>query len=396
MSGRARTTRGLSTALAVTMLVAWTATGWAQQAVRIGELAGLTGPIGVYGQNTHNARVLAVEEINARGGVNVRGTRHKLELVHLDVGNPKEALNVFERLLTVEKANLIVDGLYSSVEYALGPVIRTKNAVVVWSAGNDPATTVGVPNAFRNNFDGGLPLMKVTEAFLKKMGVKRVATYGQTGHADFKRFVEEYLPKVPGLEVVASEWHPFGEKDYFPVLTKIKGLKPDAVLVHGFYSDGITMLKQAREINLLPGPLWLNQYGAGPHMMDEASRKVFDGTYENLFASFAMTTEMPAKSKRFYDAYVKKFGERGFGPWAETGYDSIYLLAKAVEKAGTVDDIPKIISALSSLAVEDVPELLAPYKPGRVFDADRQAYPKIIVGQWKHGQLAPVMSDYGQ
>lgn len=396
MSARVRIMSGVPAVLAATTLLAWTATSWAQPTVRIGELAGLTGPIAVYGQNTHNARVLAVEEINAKGGVNVRGTRHKIELVHLDVGNPKEALNVFERLLTVEKASLVVDGLYSSVEYALGPVIKTKNAVVVWSAGNDPATTVGVPNAFRNNFDGGAPLMKVTEAFLKKAGVKRVATYGQTGHADFKRFVEEYLPKVPGIEVVASEWHPFGERDYFPVLTKIKGLKPDGVIVHGFYSDGITMLKQAREIGLLPGPVWLNQYGASPQMMDEASRKLFEGTHENLFASFAMTTEMPAKSKRFYDAYVKKFGERGFGPWAETGYDSIYLLAKAVEKAGTVDDVPKIISALASLTTDDVPELLAPYKPGRVFDGDRQAYPKIVVGHWKNGQLAPVMSDYGQ
>ena len=89
------------------------------QTLRIGELAGLTGPIAVYGQNTHNARLLAVEELNAKGGVTVRGTKHKIELVHLDVGNPKEALNVFERLLTVEKTSLIVDGLYSSVEYAM-------------------------------------------------------------------------------------------------------------------------------------------------------------------------------------------------------------------------------------------------------------------------------------
>jgi branched-chain amino acid transport system substrate-binding protein len=396
MGPHARGMRSVVGVVAVLAVLGMAAGASAQPSLKIGELAGLTGPIAVYGQNLHNARLLAVEEINARGGVNVKGTRHKIELVHLDVGNPKEALNVFERLTTVEKASLIVDGLYSAVEYAMGPVIKSKNVVVVWSAGNDPATTVGVPNAFRNNFDGGLPLMKVTESFLKKMGVKRVATYGQTGHADFKRFVEEYLPKVPGIEVVASEWHPFGEKDFFPVLTKLKGLKPDAVITHGFYSDGVTMLKQAREIGLVPGPVWLNQYGASPHMMDEASRKLFEGTYEDLFASFAMTADPPAKSKKFYDTFVKKFGERGFGPWAETGYDSIYLLAKAVEKAGTLDDIPKIIAAMSGLTTDEVPELLAPYRPGKVFDADRQAYPKIVVGQWKDAKVVPVLSDYGQ
>ncbi len=368
----------------------------AQGTVRIGELTGLTGPIAVYGTHTHNARLLAVEEINARGGINVGGTRYKIEVVALDVGSPGEALKVFERLLSVEKVHVIVDGLYSSVEYAMGPVLKTKNAVVIWSAGNDPATTVGVPNAFRNTFDGGVPLMKVTETFLKKMGVKRVATYGQTGHADFKRFVEEYLPKVPGLELVAREWHSFGEKDYFPVLTKLKALKPDAVLTHGFYSDSITMLKQARELGLFPGPLWLTQCGATPLLMDEPSRKFFEGTYENLFATFAVTSDAPARSKRFLEAYTKKFGERGFGVWAESGYDSMYMVAKAMEKAGTVDDVPKIIAALQGLTTEEIPELLSPFRPGRIFDADRQAYPKIIVGHWRDGQLVPVFSDYGQ
>ncbi len=369
--------------------------GSAQQTLRIGELAGLTGGIAPYGTQIHNARLLAIDEINAKGGVTVGGQKYKLELAVLDAGAPAEAVKVFERLLTVEKVNLILDGVYSSVEYALGPVLKQKKALLIWSGGNDPATTVGVPNAFRNHFDGGLPFMKVNELFLKKMGVKRVATYGQTGHADFKRFVEEYLPKIQGIEVVASEWHPFGEKDFFPVLTKIKGLKPDAIIVHGFFTDGITMLKQAREIGLFPGPLWLNQYGAAPLMMDEASRKVWEGTYEILKSSWGVTSEAPERSKIFFQNYVKKFGERGFGAWAESGYDSVYILAKAIEKAGVVDDPAKIGAAMQNLNVSDIPELLMPYKPGKLFDKDRQAYPKIIVSQWKNGTFVPVFSDYG-
>lgn len=386
--------RGMGSAAAVVMAPA-VARAQQQGTIKIGELAGLTGPIAVYGQSVHNARKMAVEDINAKGGVNVRGTKMKLELTHLDVGSPKEAIQVFERLLTVEKVKIVVDGLYSSVEYALGPVIKTKDALVMWSAGNDPATTSGIPNAFRNSLDGGVPLMRVTEAFLKKQGVKRVVSYGQTGHADFKRFVEEYLPKVPGIEVLAQEWYPFGEKDFFPILTKIKGLKPDAVLAHGFISDAITLHKQAREIGLLPGPLWLNQYAAAPLMMDEGSRKYFEGTYEDLFSSYAVTTQPPEKSKRFFQAYAKKFGERGFGIWAEHAYDSVMLVTRAMEKAGTTDDLAKLIPTLQGLTTEEMPDLLGPYKPGRVFDAERQAYPKIIVAQWRQGQLVPVFAEYG-
>ena len=370
---------------------------WAQaKTLKIGELAGLTGGVAPYGSQSHKARLLAIEEINKKGGITVGGVKYQLEMAFLDAGPPAEAIKVFERLLTVEKLKLILDGAYSSVEYALGPLLKSKEALVIWSGGNDPATTVGIPNAFRNHFDGGAPFMKANELFLKKMGAKKISTYGQAGHADFKRLVEEYLPKIPGFEVLSKDWFPFGEKDYFPVLTKIKGLKPDAVITHGFFTDGVTMVKQAREVGLLPGILWLNQFAAAPLMMDETSRKVWEGTYEILSSSMAPTTQAPPKSKNFFDAYFKKYGEKGgFGGWAEAGHDSVYILCKALQKAGTVDDIPKIIDALHSLTTDEIPELLQDYKPGKLFDKDGQAYPKIVCSQWKDGKQIPVFTDYG-
>lgn len=66
-----------------------------------------------------------------------------------------------------------------------------------------------------------------------------------------------------------------------------------------------------------------------------------------------------------------------------------------MEKAGTADDVPKLGQAMQGLTTEEIPELLSPYKPGKLFDADRQAYPKIIVAQWRQSQLVPVYSDYG-
>ena len=369
----------------------------AQQTLRIGELAALTGPLAPYGTQIHNARLIAIDEINAKGGISVGGKRYKLELAHLDVGPPGEAVKVFERLLTVEKVNIVLDGLFSSIQYALGPVIKGKNVLVVWSGGNDPGTTVGVPNAFRNHFDGGRPFMKVSEQFLKKTGVKRVATYGMTGHSEFKAFVEEYLPKLPGIEVVAREWHRFGEQDFFPVLTKLKGIKPDAIITHTLAGDLLAMLKQAKEIGLYPGPVsvWLNQAAMGPLMIDEGSRKVMEGTYESLQASMAATTEPTPKGQAFFQTYAKRFGEKGFGPWAESGYDSLYIVAKAVEKAGTADDLQKMIDAMRQLTTSDIPELLLGYKPGKLFDKDGQAYPKIVISQWKDGKSVPVLSDYG-
>lgn len=380
--------------LAATVLP-WARPAAAQQAIRIGELAAITGPIAPYGTQLKNARMMAIDEINAKGGISIGGTRHKLEFVSLDGGQPGEAVKVFERLITVEKVNVVLDGSFSSVQYALGPVIKGKNAIVMWSGGNDPDTTVGIPNAFRNTFDGGTPFMKVSEAFLKKMGVKRVATYGQRGHVEFKKFVEEYLPKSPGFEVLATEWHPFGEKDFFPVLTKFKGMKADAIITHSVITDSVTLLKQAREIGLFPGPLWVNQSANAPLMIDEESRKVMEGSYESLQTSTAHTTEPAPRSRTFFQAYAKRFGEKGFGSWAESGWDSIHIVARGMEKANTATDVEKIAAAMRALATTDVPDLLLPYNPGRIFNNDGQAHPRIIITQWKDGKAVPVFGDYG-
>jgi branched-chain amino acid transport system substrate-binding protein len=388
------TTMGSGLAAAATEL-AVPRTGRAQPAIRIGELAAITGPIAPYGTQLKHARLMAVDEINTRGGVSIGGARHRLELVSLDGGQPGEAVKVFERLLTVEKVNLVLDGAFSSVQYALGPVIKGKNAVVVWSGGNDPDTTVGIPNAFRNTFDGGTPFMKVNEAFLRRMNVKRVATYGQRGHVEFKKFVEDYLPKAPGFEVLATEWHPFGEKDFFPVLTKLKGMKADAIFTHSVVADSVTLLKQAREIGIFPGPLWINQSANAPLMIDEESRKVMDGSYESLQTGAAHTTEAPPPSRAFFQAYAKRFGEKGFGSWAESGWDSVHIVAKAMEKAGTATDVESIATALRALGVNDVPDLLLNYQPGRIFNKDGQAHPRILITQWKDGKAVPVFGAHG-
>ena len=379
------------------------ASGWlasppdaaAQQVLRIGEFVTLTGPLAAYGNQLHRARALGLEEINARGGVNVGGSRVKVELVSLDAGPPAEALKVFERLLSVEKVSLVLDGLFSSTQYAMGPILKGKNAIVIWSGGNDPGATVGVPNAFRNHFDGGNPFMKVSGDFLRKMGVKRIATYGTTGHVEFKKFVEEYLPKLPGVQVVGSEWHRFGEKDFFPILTKFKELKPDAVISHSIGADMTTMVKQAREIGLYPGPLWVNQSAMGPLMIDEESRKIMEGTYESLTSGSSTTNEPTPKARAFFEKYAKKYGERGFGPWTEPGWDSLFIMVKAVEKAGTVSDVPKIIAALHGLTTDEIPELLLQYKPGKIFDKEGQASPKIIISQWKGGKHVQAYSGHG-
>jgi len=106
---------------------------------------------------------------------------------------------------------------------------------------------------------------------------------------------------------------------------------------------------------------------------------------------------MPSeKSKKFVEAYTKRFGTDNFGPFAEPGWDSAFILAKALEKAGTVDDVAKVIAAMRTLTTAEIPELLLQYKPGQLFDENGQAYPLIQFAQWKDQKLVPVFADYGK
>ena len=90
----------------------------AQQTLRIGELAAITGPIAPYGTQSRNSRLMAIDDLNAKGGVSIGGTKYKLEMVSLDGGAPGEAVKVFERLLSVEKVTVVLDGTPSGGNFA--------------------------------------------------------------------------------------------------------------------------------------------------------------------------------------------------------------------------------------------------------------------------------------
>ena len=344
---------------------------------------------------SRNARLIAVDDINAKGGVTIGSTKHKLEIVVLDVGSPGEAVKVFERLLTVEKVSIVVDGIFSSVQYALGPVVKGKNALVIWSGGNDPDTTVGVPNAFRNTFDGGNTFMKVSEAYLRKMNVKRVATYGQRGHAEFKKFVEEYLPKSPGFEVAANEWHPFGEKDFFPVLTKFKGMKLDAVITHGVASDSVTQIKQAREIGLYPGLLWINQSANAPYMIDDESKKVMEGTVEcrtrarrtprsRRRAPRCSSTSTPSASAR-----------RASDPSPRPPTTPSSSWPRRSKRPAPPPTWPSCRRPCARSPPPTCPTCSSRTSRAAFSTTTARRIPRIIFTQWKDGKVVPIFSDFG-
>lgn len=374
-----------------------------EKTLKIGEIAGLSGGIAPYGVPLHNSRLIAVEEINAAGGVVIGDTRYKLELVYVDGARRDDAIAALERFVEQEGIKFILDGASSSNYYALGPIIKEKHpkALVIASGGYDPATTKGIPNFFRNTFDTS-DLFALEIKWLKKQGVRRLATLIDKNHADAILYVEKLLPPA-GFEIVADERYTTGQADFVPVLTKLKGLDFDALIWHGFEPDHVNIIKQARTVGLLPPKgqapdyIWLSQSLAepdfgGPLMGGDVS--FYEGLYIDLFGTAADLPNATPRIRYIRNMYKKKFPDSVYVSWVSTGYDSVYILVRALQKAGTVEDVPKVIDALHKLTTWEVPELTFNHPPGLIFDSEGQAHPIITMGKWENNSFKYVTSTW--
>ncbi|MEM2095088.1 MAG: ABC transporter substrate-binding protein, partial [Candidatus Caldarchaeum sp.] len=182
-----------------------------ERTLKIAEIGGLSGGIAPYGIPLHNSRLMAVEEINAAGGVVIGNTRYKLELVYVDGARRDDAIAALERFVEQEKLQFILDGASSSNYYALGPIIKEKHpkALVIAAGGYDPGTVKGIPNFFRSTFDIS-DLFELEIRWLRQKGVRRLAVLIDKNHADAILYVEKLLPPA-GFEIVADERYTSGQ-----------------------------------------------------------------------------------------------------------------------------------------------------------------------------------------
>ncbi|MEM1937700.1 MAG: ABC transporter substrate-binding protein [Candidatus Caldarchaeum sp.] len=374
-----------------------------ERTLKIAEIGGLSGGIAPYGIPLHNSRLMAVEEINAAGGVVIGNTRYKLELVYVDGARRDDAIAALERFVEQEKLQFILDGASSSNYYALGPIIKEKHpkALVIAAGGYDPGTVKGIPNFFRSTFDIS-DLFELEIRWLRQKGVRRLAVLIDKNHADAILYVEKLLPPA-GFEIVADERYTSGQADFVPILTKLRGMSFDALIWHGFEPDHVNIIKQARTVGLLPPKgqapnyIWLSQSLAepdfgGPLMGGDVS--FYEGLYVDLFGTAADLPNATPRIRYLRDAYKKKFPDSVYVSWVSTGYDSVYILVRALQKAGTVDDVPKVIDALHKLTIWDVPELTFNYPPGLIFDREGQAHPIITMGLWENNSFRYITSTW--
>ncbi|MEO8922281.1 MAG: ABC transporter substrate-binding protein, partial [Caldimonas sp.] len=217
--------------------------------IKLGAAEALSGAAGQYGQSIKNGLQLAVEEINAAGGV--KG--NKLDLQIEDEQTKKEqAIDVFKKLIFQDKVLMLFGPTLSSSAQAADPVAQAAKIVVFGTSNTaDGITSIG-DYVFRNSVTEADVLPETLRVAIKHANVKKVAViYGndniftKSGYDAFKKALADL--KVP---VTTTETFATGDVDFKAQLTKIKATNPDAIVLSALIAEGAPIMVQARQLGI--------------------------------------------------------------------------------------------------------------------------------------------------
>ena len=305
----------------------------AAEVIKVGHVAPLTGGIAHLGKDNENGARLAVEEINAAGGVKVGDKTFKLELVaEDDKADPKEGTLAAQKIVD-SGAVAIVGHLNSGTTIPASKIYADANMTQISpSATNPKYTEQGFKTTFRvvaNDNQQGAVLANYAADTLKAKTIAIIddrTAYGQ-GLAD----VVEKVAKEKGIKVVGREFTNDKATDFNAILTKIRGTKPDVIMYGGMDATAGPMAKQMKQLGIKSAFL------AGDGVCSPEFIKLAGDAAGILTCSMAgEAVEKLAKGAEFVDKYKKRFNQdvQIYSPYS---YDAVYVIADAMKRAGKAD-----------------------------------------------------------
>jgi ABC-type branched-subunit amino acid transport system substrate-binding protein len=298
---------------------------YAAETVKIGAAFALSGSIAVYGEGFKKCVDLAVEEINARGGIKGR----KVEIVYEDnKSNPKDCVSAVRKLITVDKVPVLFGPAGSSNFMAAAPVAQESKVVMLSAQGTAEKLTQAGPYIFRiipSNAKQGQRLAKL--AF--DLGYRRlpVMYVNNDWGLDLK---DGFVNSFKQMGGVVTDIIPFDEKktDYRTELLRANRENPKAIVNLTYINEGAVQFKQAFETGIKTQ--WLCGSAARAPKMVELAGKAAEG----VMGTYPSVPQDTAEHKAFKAAYQKKYGDDKIPIFGDYNYDMVHLTARAIEKGG--------------------------------------------------------------
>jgi branched-chain amino acid transport system substrate-binding protein len=343
--------------------------------ITIGGIFPLSGPVAVYGIEARNGIELAIEEINKAGGINGR----KVALISEDdTGNPEITVNAYRKLTAQNKVNVIIGSLTSGCTIAITSLAQAQGVVLVAPAATAEAVTDAGDFVFRacfiDPFQG-----TVGGAFAaNELRAKRAAVLYDNGNDYSVGLKDNFVAAFQnsGGVIAANESYITGDVDFNAQITKIRTANPDVVYLPDYYSTVALIAKQLRAQGISTPIVGADGWDG---LTENAGDEVLNGYYSNHYASDSTDPRV----QNFVKAYQAKFGSVPVS-FAALGYDSLYLIRDAIERAGSTD---------SAAIKEALAETNGAYLTGTLsFDEKRNPIKSAVIVELikKDGKLATV------
>jgi branched-chain amino acid transport system substrate-binding protein len=313
----------------------------------VGAIEILTGPSAAYGIAIKAGLELALEDINKKG---ILGGRFINLTVEDSAGNKDQAINAARKLIGRDKVGLVIGPTLSNEMFAVGPVVNERKIPIVGTS----TTAVGITDIGPWVFRTSLPesdVIPVTLAYAKGRGVKTIAlmyanddAFSKSGFDTMKAAAEK-----AGLTIVTIESFGSKDADFSAQLTKIKGLKPDAVGISALVEPVSGVLLKARELGFGKETLFIGGNGSNSPKLGEIAGPAADGLI--VGSPWFVGKDSPA-NKAFVAAFQAKYS-RAPDQFAAQAFDTMHIVADAITAAGGTEN-DKLHAALLATKYDGV------------------------------------------
>jgi branched-chain amino acid transport system substrate-binding protein len=364
---------------AIAALAVFSATSLAQETIKIGEYASLTGKEAAFGTSSHHGTQLAIEEINAAGGVLGR----QVELITEDNQSKSgESATIVKKLISRDKVVGILGEVASMRSLEAAPICQAFHTPMISPSSTNPKVTQIGTYIFRVCFIDpfqGTVMAKFAKETLKLRRVALLTSVSSAYSVGLAKYFKERFV-ADGGEIAIEQKFTEGDKDFNAQLTAIKAAGVDGIFVPGYYTEAALISRQARELEMTM-PLFGGDGWEAPELVDIGGPAV-EGCYYSTH--YSPQVDSPAVK-----AFVAKFGARYGGKvpdaMAALGYDSAEVMVDAIRRAGSTEG-PAIRDAIAATrGFEGVTGTTT-------MDKDRNPTKSAVVIEVKDGQFKFVQS----
>ena len=339
--------------------------------IKIGEFASLTGSEATFGQSSHRGTQLAIDELNAGGGV----LGKKIQLLTEDnQSQAGQSATVVRKLISSDGVAAILGEVASSRSLEAAPICQQNKVPMISPSSTNPKVTETGDYIFRVCFIDpfqGTVMANFARQTLKLQNVAVLKDVKSDYSLGLAKFFKEGVA-AGGGRLAAEQNYSGGDKDFNAQLTAIKAANPDGIFVPGYYTEVGLIVLQAKQLGITV-PIFGGD-GWESSSLVAIGGAALEGDY---FSTHFSPEDTAPAVQNFVKSYQAKFNETP-DAMAALGYDSAMMLADAMKKAGATDGA-KVRDALAA-------EKNFPGVTGTItMDAHRDASKPAVILEIKNG-----------